>query len=143
MRHAILIAAIAVAVPAQAQYAGLGSLTPRQHLLDGAQGASAGSGGLFLIGLGLAAAGLVLGGAGFAILYLCREGTDCHQDRTLQTVGWVVAAPGIIPLAVGLFLMYISVGGKGGGGTHGASAVSFGLVPLSGGGAFASGTVKF
>jgi hypothetical protein len=66
----------------------------------------------FLIGLGLTGAGLVLGGAGIAVLYVCREGTDCHQDKGLQAAGWVLAAPGLIPLVVGLVLIYISTGGR-------------------------------
>lgn len=66
----------------------------------------------FLLGLGLAAGGLVLGGAGFAVLYGCREGTPCFGDVT-TVIGWALAAPGIIPLGVGLIMMYASSGGSG------------------------------
>jgi len=66
----------------------------------------------FLLGLGLAVAGLVLGGGGFAVLYGCREGTACHGDAT-TVLGWALAAPGIIPLAVGLIMMYASRDGHG------------------------------
>lgn len=66
----------------------------------------------FLLGLGLAAGGLVLGGAGFAVLYGCREGTACFGDVT-TAIGWILAAPGIIPLTVGLIMMYASSGGSG------------------------------
>jgi hypothetical protein len=95
----------------------------------------------FLVGLGLVGAGLVLGGAGFAILYVCREGQECHADQTLRTVGWVLAAPGIIPLGVGLLLLYVSSGGRGG--THAASALSSLTVSPLPGGAFVSGGLRF
>jgi len=65
----------------------------------------------FLTGLGLTAAGLVLGGAGFAILYACPEGSSCWSPG-LETAGWVLAAPGVLPLATGLVMLYISVGGS-------------------------------
>lgn len=99
-----------------------------------------------LIGLGLVGAGVTLGGAGFAVLYACREGTNCHQDKTVQTVGWVLAAPGILPLVVGAVLVYGSVGGRsrgGGGGVFTAPQSlprwSVGLAPLPGGGAVSAG----
>lgn len=66
----------------------------------------------FLIGLGLAAGGLVLGGAGFAVLYGCREGTGCYGDVT-TAIGWILAAPGVIPLTIGLIMMYASSGSSG------------------------------
>lgn len=65
----------------------------------------------FLLGLGLAGAGLVLGGVGFAVLYLCREGTTCAGNTSLY-IGWALAAPGVLPLVVGLAMMYFSSGGK-------------------------------
>ena len=52
-------------------------------------------GSFLLLGLGLTLGGLVLGGAGFAVLYLCREGTGCYNNTT-TIVGWVLAAPGIV-----------------------------------------------
>jgi hypothetical protein len=66
----------------------------------------------FLLGLGLVAGGLVLGGAGFAVLYACREGTACYSDTT-TVIGWVLAAPGIIPLTVGLIMMWAASGSSG------------------------------
>jgi hypothetical protein len=65
----------------------------------------------FLLGLGLMAGGLVLGGAGFAVLYYCQQGTGCYNDTT-QTVGWILAAPGIIPFVVGAVMVRISLSGR-------------------------------
>lgn len=105
---------------------------------------SSGSGDLFLLGLGLAAGGLVLGGAGFAVLYACREGTGCYGDVT-TVVGWALAAPGLIPLGVGLVMMWLGAGAP--------SRVSvpverttrwaFGLAPLPGGGGLVSAAARF
>lgn len=67
----------------------------------------------FLLGLGLAAGGLVLGAGGFAVLYACRVGTECYGDVT-TVIGWVLAAPGVIPLTIGLIMMYGASGGRGG-----------------------------
>lgn len=67
---------------------------------------------LFLLGLGLTGAGLVLGGAGFAVLYLCRDGLACHNPTT-TVVGWALAAPGVLPLAVGLVMLYLSTNRSG------------------------------
>jgi hypothetical protein len=64
---------------------------------------------IFLLGLGLAAGGLVLGAGGFAVLYACREGTACFGDVT-TAIGWILAAPGIIPLTVGVIMMLGSSG---------------------------------
>lgn len=101
-------------------------------------------GSLVLLGLGLTGAGLVLGGAGFAVLYLCREGTGCHNSTT-TTVGWVLAAPGIIPLIVGVAILYFGTGG----GRHSellptekAGQWALSAMPLSGGG-LVSGSVRF
>src|SRR5215472_2037412 len=44
-------------------------------------------GSLFLIGLGLVGSGLVLGGAGFGVLYYCGQGTGYCTD-TVNTLGW-------------------------------------------------------
>ncbi|MBS1148828.1 MAG: hypothetical protein H6Q89_526 [Myxococcaceae bacterium] len=102
------------------------------------------SGSLVLLGLGLTGAGLVLGGAGFAVLYVCREGTTCFNNTT-TTVGWVLAAPGIIPLVVGVAILYF---GTGGGRraeltpTEKAGQWAFSAMPLSGGGML-SGSVRF
>lgn len=95
----------------------------------------------FLLGLGLAAGGLVLGAGGFTVLYVCREGTACYGDVT-TVIGWALAAPGIIPLGVGLIMMYAASGGRGGGrvaapvGSTQRWAV--GLSPLSGGALFSA-----
>lgn len=100
------------------------------------------SGSLFLIGLGLAAGGLVLGGAGFTVLYLCRTGTACAGDAA-TTVGWVLAAPGVIPLAVGLVMMWL---GSGSSMRVQSPAVNsglrwaFGFTPLRDGGFVSAGT---
>lgn len=67
---------------------------------------------IFFLGLGLAAGGLVLGAGGFALLYGCREGTGCYGEVT-TVIGWVLAAPGIIPLTVGLIMMYAASGRSG------------------------------
>ncbi len=140
MRPFVVAAVLAVAVPSFADVTSM----PRRALLPDAQGATPGSslrGNMFLWGLGLVGAGLALGGAGFAILYVCREGQQCHQDKGLTTTGWVLAAPGIVPLAVGLFLMYLSSGSSKS--VHAATPVaSFDVAPLPGG-AFASGTFRF
>ncbi|GEM_PF-3443242 len=97
---------------------------------------AAASGSLVMLGLGLTGAGLVLGGAGFAVLYLCREGTTCNSPTT-TTVGWVLAAPGILPLIVGIAILYF-----GSGSSRSSQLVpeekvgqwAFSVAPLSGGG---------
>lgn len=94
----------------------------------------------FFLGLGLAAGGLVLGGAGFAVLYGCREGTGCYGDVT-TVIGWVLAAPGIIPLTVGLIMMYAASGGSRGRVAVPASASqrwAVGLSPLKDGALFSA-----
>ena len=60
---------------------------------------------LVLNGLLLVGAGLVAGAAGFGIMAACPRGGACYSD-TLNTVAWVLAAPGIIPIVVGMFLIY-------------------------------------
>lgn len=103
---------------------------------------ASGSGSLFLLGLGLTAGGLVLGGAGFAVLYVCRSGTACYSDTT-TVIGWVLAAPGIIPLTVGLIMIYLSTGSS-----HRVLAPTkpatrqwaFGFAPLAGGGLVSAAT---
>ena len=68
---------------------------------------------LFLLGLGLVGVGLVSGGAGLAILYYCPTGSTCYSDALYYT-GWALAAPGLIPLAIGALLVYITTdGGRG------------------------------
>lgn len=64
----------------------------------------------FLIGLGLVGGGLVLGGAGFAVLYACYAGGGCSDGVTV--LGWLLAAPGVIPLTVGLIMMYAGSGAR-------------------------------
>ncbi|HEV8321667.1 MAG TPA: hypothetical protein VG389_08650 [Myxococcota bacterium] len=65
---------------------------------------------LLLPGLGLMAGGIVAGAAGFMLLYFCDPaGVIGCYDPTLNVVGWVLAAPGIIPLAIGSILVYISL----------------------------------
>jgi hypothetical protein len=134
MKTALALTLI-LALPAYAQV----SLdAPRRALLSGSEGQNVvrdTKGGLFLAGLGLTAAGLLLGGAGFAVLYVCREGQSCHDDKTLQTLGWALAAPGVLPLAVGLLLLYITVGRQ--------SRVAMGVMPTPDGGLVASGAFRF
>jgi hypothetical protein len=60
--------------------------------------------GLTALGAVLVAGGLVGGAVGFGILYGCREGESCHGDAT-TALGWVLAAPGIPPLTVGIVLI--------------------------------------
>src|SRR4051812_19615597 len=78
------------------------------HLLDASEGSldpvDHAKTDLFLLGLGLTAGGLALGGVGFAVLYVCREGETCH-NQTMTYVGWGLAAPGVLPLAAGLIIL--------------------------------------
>ena len=52
--------------------------------------------------------GLVAGGAGFTVLYVCREGEECHSDAT-TAVGWLLAAPGVPPVVIGAVLIGIGL----------------------------------
>ena len=94
---------------------------------------------LFLLGLGLTLGGLVLGAGGFAFLYACREGTSCHSE-TNTYIGYGLAAPGLLPLAAGLIILYLFTGGRHGSTdasdvlNGGKPAWALALVPLSGGG---------
>jgi hypothetical protein len=67
---------------------------------------SSGSSDLLLNGLLLVGVGLVAGAGGFGIMAACPQGSACYSE-TLNTVAWVLAAPGIIPLVVGLFFIYL------------------------------------
>lgn len=67
---------------------------------------SSGSSDLVLNGLLLVGVGLVAGAGGFGIMAACPQGSRCYSD-TLNTVAWVLAAPGIIPLVVGVFFIYL------------------------------------
>jgi len=100
---------------------------------------------VFLLGLGLAAGGLVLGGAGFAVLYACREGTTCYSEP-VTVLGWVLAAPGLIPLAIGLAMMWAVSGNRSNRvsvPTSAAARWAFGLSPLAGGGGVFSAVTRF
>ncbi|MFO0598895.1 MAG: hypothetical protein U0228_26545 [Myxococcaceae bacterium] len=104
-----------------------------------------GSGSLLLLGLGLTAGGLVLGGAGFAVLYVCRAGTACHNDTT-TVIGWVLAAPGIIPLTVGLIMIWLSTGSSArvmAPARTPSRQWAFGFAPLAGGGGLVSAATQF
>ena len=81
----------------------------------------------------------MLGGAGFAVLYGCREGTGCYGDAT-TVLGWVLAAPGIIPLTVGSIMMYASSGNSGRVGVPTASTQRWavGVSPLRDGALFSA-----
>ena len=103
-----LVLASAMAAPSPAY----GPLTPPARApMDVAHGgttvSSDGDTDLFLLGLGLIGLGLAAGGAGFAILEGCNEKSDCYTPE-LEIVGWVLAAPGILPLGAGLFLVYLT-----------------------------------
>ena len=102
-----------------------------------------GSASALLIGLGLVAGGLVLGGAGFAVLYLCQAGSACYSETT-TIIGWVLAAPGIIPLTIGAILVYASLGGSGrvlAPSPSSSQRWAFGFAPLRDGGVFSAATV--
>jgi hypothetical protein len=65
---------------------------------------------MLILGLGLMAGGIVAGAAGFTLLYLCDPvGQIGCYDQALNVTGWVLAAPGILPLAIGGILVYIAV----------------------------------
>lgn len=98
-------------------------------------------GSVVLIGLSLVGAGLVLGGAGFALLYVCREGQSCHNQGT-TIAGWVLAAPGILPLVVGVIMLYASSGRADLLPSEKATRYAFGFSPLSGGG-LVTGSMRF
>lgn len=125
------------------------SNNPSAHLLPVNQLPTPGNHGkfdFFLLGLGLTLGGLSLGAAGFAILAICDEGSSCYSPTT-RTLGWILAAPGIIPLVVGLVMLYVSVGGKRGM-AFGPSATdgggwALGAAPLQGGGAVFSAATRF
>jgi hypothetical protein len=147
MRLVLLL--VALSLPAQAQSL-LASDTPRQSFMRTAPAqfnpVSDTRGGLLLGGLGLVAAGLILGGAGFYILYTCQPGDTCDVDNHMRTIGWVLAAPGIIPLAVGAFLVYISTGGRAtvrvDGSEQQTLPFALGFAPIRGG-AVSSATFAF
>ncbi len=141
----------------EAPRAALGAAASSLHLLPGAAEGQVPvpsgdpvrdtRGGLFLLGLGLTAAGLVLGGAGFAVLWFCGEGSSCHSNST-TVIGWALAAPGILPLAAGIILLYITVdGGRRGGRISqllpGGDDWAITLAPTPGGGAAAVGLWRF
>ena len=94
---------------------------------------------LFLLGLGLTAGGLLLGGGGFAVLYGCREGTGCYGDVT-TVIGWALAAPGVIPLTIGLIMMYGASGSSGRVAVPSAATQrwAFGVSPLRDGALFSA-----
>src|SRR5262245_3468784 len=63
--------------------------------------------GLGGVGLILLGGGLVASAGGFALLYACRSGESCHNDTT-TTLGWVLAAPGLPPIALGALFLLIA-----------------------------------
>ena len=161
MRYGALVVVVAMGVSGAAKASSFGTQKSKLHLIENASyhGASpvdplpspiapvkaVTEGSFLLLGLGLTLGGLVLGGAGFGVLYLCREGTTCHNNTT-TIVGWVLAAPGIIPLVVGLAILYF---GSGGGGRRGGLAPkeeagqwALSFMPMNGGGLI-GGAVRF
>ena len=109
------------------------------HLLDASEGSldpiEHGKTDLFLLGLGLTVGGLALGAVGFAVLYACREGSTCYNQTTTY-VGWGLAAPGVLPLAAGLIILYLFTGGRRGFSEAPGAKPSWALalVPVNGGG---------
>jgi hypothetical protein len=85
---------------------GFATFTPREaHADPGGDG----RGQMLLIGLGLVGAGLVAGGAGIAVLVACDNPmSSCHGDAA-TIGGWVLAAPGILPLLVGGVMVYVAM----------------------------------
>ena len=55
-----------------------------------------------------------------------REGAECH-NRDTTVLGWVLAAPGVIPLVVGLLMIY---GSSGSGGAPSSKGLAFLSLPL-------------
>jgi hypothetical protein len=145
MRLAALI--LLLALPAAAQSTWTPDV-PRQQFAKTTTGFFAETrAGMFFAGLGLVGAGLLLGGAGFALLYTCNEGADCDTQGHTRTVGWILAAPGLIPLAVGAVLVWISTGGRASvrvDNSEPATTLPFalGLAPVRGG-AVSSATFSF
>jgi hypothetical protein len=145
MRLAALI--LLLALPAYAQSTWTPDV-PRQQFAKTATGFFAETrAGLFFAGLGLVGAGLILGGAGFALLYTCNEGADCDTQGHTRTVGWILAAPGLIPLAVGAILVWVSTGGRTGMRVDNEAPAptlpfALGLAPVRGG-AVSSATFAF
>jgi hypothetical protein len=107
---------------------------------------AANDGSRLLLGLALMGAGLVAGGAGFAVLYFCQQGSSCYGDATTY-VGWGLAAPGIVPLVVGGILVYSVVGNSGRRTAlpvaRTLARVGASAVPLPGGGAIVGATFTF
>ncbi|MFT3841631.1 MAG: hypothetical protein QM723_31875 [Myxococcaceae bacterium] len=137
--------------------AALGAAPSSLHLLPGAAEGEVpvptgdpvrdSKGALFLAGLGLTAAGLILGGAGFAVLWFCGEGSSCHSENT-TIIGWALAAPGILPLVAGIIILYITLdGGRRGGRLAellpGGDDWAITMAPMPGGGAAAMGLWRF
>ena len=145
MRLVLLVVLVASAAHAQTTWT---PDVPRQQFIRSttADFFSDTRAGMFFAGLGLMAAGLVLGGAGFALLYTCQEGADCDVQGHTRTVGWILAAPGLIPLGVGALLVYISSGGRASVRVDNAPPATlpfaFGLAPIRGG-AVSSATFAF
>lgn len=112
MRSPVLLALV-IALVCTTAHAAIDS--PRLRLLDASTGqldpVRHAKTDLFLLGLGLTLGGLVLGGAGFAILAVCQEGASCYSQTT-TIIGWCLAAPGILPLAAGLIILYLFTGNR-------------------------------
>lgn len=108
-----------------------------QQVVYGTPGAQRSGIGLGGAGLLLLLGGLVASGAGFAVLYSCREGESCHNDTT-TTVGWVLAAPGIPPIALGALFLWLDKGGPSSRTIYNQPAlpVTFTAGPIPSGGMF-------
>lgn len=155
MRSTLVVLLVVVALPAAAKphllepgtvqfadYHGAAPINPVAPLAPVARHAET---DFFLLGLGLAAGGLVLGGAGFAVLYACREGTTCYSEP-ITVLGWVLAAPGLIPLTIGIIMMWAVSGNSSNRvavPTSTTARWAFGLSPLPGGGGFFSAGTRF
>lgn len=95
---------------------------------------------LAAVGLGLLGGGVLTSAPGFAVLAACKEGKPCHNDAT-TAIGWLLAAPGIPPIVIGLFFIWLDKP-HGRGGVYNApprpSPLQIGMAPLPGSGGMVS-----
>lgn len=96
---------------------------------------------LSAVGLGLLGGGVLTSAPGFAVLAACKEGKPCHSDAT-EAIGWLLAAPGIPPILVGLFFVWLDKPHSRGGMYNAAppppSPIRIGMAPLPGSGGMVS-----
>ena len=109
------------------------------------QGRLHSTGTILLIGLSLIGTGLIAGGAGFAVLLVCFPDGELYcEDDTTRVVGWVLAAPGVLPLIAGGILVYVAL--EAGSSRYGKRSrpgkLAFSASPVPGGG-MAYATMRF